>query len=213
MSRASEITENLEKVRSTLPENVTLIVVTKTYPISDIQILYEAGVRDFGENRDHEGANKAPQLPADANWHFQGQIQSNKLKSIVTWADFIHSLDDLDHAKKISKLKKEAIPVFIQVSLDGQAGRGGILPSEIPNFLEECEKLKGINPIGLMSVAPINEEPNTAFSRLAEIKAVTSAEFPKIKYLSAGMSNDYQAAIAHGATHIRVGSSILGSRG
>ena len=213
MSRASEITLNLEKIRRSIPEHVTLIVVTKTYPISDIEILYEAGVRDFGENRDHEGANKATQLPADANWHFQGQIQSNKLKSIVTWADFIHSLDDLDHAKKISKLRKEAIPVFIQVSLDGQAGRGGILPSEIPNFLEECEKLKGINPIGLMAVAPLNEDPNTAFSRLAEIKAVTSAEFPKIKYLSAGMSNDYQAAIAYGATHIRVGSSILGSRG
>ena len=73
--------------------------------------------------------------------------------------------------------------------------------------------MKGLNPIGLMAVAPLNEDPNTAFSRLAEIKAVTSAEFPKIKYLSAGMSNDYQAAIAHGATHIRVGSSILGSRG
>ena len=104
MSRASEITLNLEKIRLTIPENVTLIVVTKTYPISDIEILYEAGIRDFGENRDHEGAIKAPQLPADANWHFQGQIQSNKLKSILRWADYIHSLDDLQHAKKMNKL-------------------------------------------------------------------------------------------------------------
>jgi pyridoxal phosphate enzyme (YggS family) len=212
MSRAAEIRENLERVRAEIPKDVTLIVVTKTYPISDIEILYEAGVRDFGENRDHEGSAKAPLIPKDANWHFQGQIQSNKLKSIVEWADYIHSLDDLDHAKKINKLRKEVIPVFIQVSLDGQIGRGGILPAEIPNFLDECEKLKAVNPIGLMAVAPLGESPDVAFSRLAGIKSDISAQFPEIKYLSAGMSGDYQSAISHGATHIRVGSSILGSR-
>jgi pyridoxal phosphate enzyme (YggS family) len=213
MSRAKEIQENLARVQSEIPKDVKLIVVTKTYPVSDIEILYEAGVRDFGENRDHEGAAKAPLLPADANWHFQGQIQSNKLKSIVEWADYIHSLDDLDHAKKINKLRRDPMSVFIQVSLDGQVGRGGILPADIPNFLEECEKLKAVNPIGLMAVAPLNEDADSAFARLAAIKASVTAEFPEIKYLSAGMSGDYQSAISHGATHIRVGSSILGSRG
>lgn len=213
MNREVLIRENLERVQSEIPNEVTLIVVTKTYPVSDIEILYEAGIRNFGENRDHEGAAKAPTLPDDAIWHFQGQIQSNKLKSIVEWADYIHSLDDLDHAKKINKLCKKDMPVFIQVSLDGQVGRGGVLPADLPKFLDECEKLKVVKPIGLMAVAPLNEDPDSAFSRLALIKSEISLEYPEIKYLSAGMSGDFQNAIKHGATHIRVGSSILGSRG
>jgi pyridoxal phosphate enzyme (YggS family) len=212
MSRESEILENLARVRSEIPSGVTLIVVTKTYPISDIEILYSAGIRDFGENRDHEGAQKAPALPDDANWHFQGQIQSNKLKSIVGWADYIHSLDDLGHAKKINKLVEKPKDVFIQVSLDGQENRGGLAPENLSEFLDQLERLPMVNPIGLMAVAPLNEEPNLAFARLAEIKANISREFPAIKFLSAGMSSDYKAGLKHGATHIRVGSSILGSR-
>ncbi len=212
MSRESEILENLARVRSEVPSGVTLIVVTKTYPISDIEILYSAGIRDFGENRDHEGAQKAPALPDDAKWHFQGQIQSNKLKSIVGWADYIHSLDDLGHAKKINKLVEKPKDVFIQVSLDGQENRGGLAPENLSEFLDQLERLPMVNPIGLMAVAPLNEEPNLAFARLAEIKANISREFPAIKFLSAGMSSDYKAGLKHGATHIRVGSSILGSR-
>ena len=212
MSREEEILDNLERVRSEIPVGVTLIVVTKTYPISDIEILYKAGVRDFGENRDHEGAQKEPAIPSDAKWHFQGQIQSNKLKSIVNWADFIHSLDDLDHAKKINKLIDSPKDVFIQLSLDGENGRGGIDPSNLSKFLDELERLPMVNPIGLMAVAPLNEDPDLAFARLAEIKSKISLEYPAIKFLSAGMSSDYKAGLRHGATHIRIGSSILGSR-
>ena len=212
VSRERELLENLEKIKSEIPRTVTLIVVTKTYPVSDIEILYKAGVRDFGENRDQEGALKAPQLPDDARWHFQGQIQSNKLKSITTWADYIHSLDDLSHAKKINKLIQSPKEVFIQVSLDGEVGRGGILPELIPDFLDELVKLRMVKPIGLMAVAPLTESADSAFTRLASIKSKISSEYPEIRFLSAGMSGDYMSAIAHGATHVRIGSSILGSR-
>jgi PLP dependent protein len=212
MTRSEEILNNLEKIKSEIPKEITLIVVTKTYPVSDIEILYEAGIRNFGENRDQEGAAKRPKLPPDTIWHFQGQIQSNKLKSITEWADIIHSLDDLSHAKKINKLIQKPKDVFIQVSLDGDLARGGILPEKIPDFVDELGKLRMIHPIGLMAVAPLNEEPNSAFARLSGIKNRVSSEFPGIRYLSAGMSNDYKYAIENGATHIRIGSSILGSR-
>ena len=215
MSREKEILDNLEKIKAQIPEGVTLIVVTKTYPISDVEILYKAGIRNFGENRDHEGAMKAPALPKDAIWHFQGQIQSNKLKSILQWADVIHSLDSLDHAKKINKYLQSPKDVFVQVSLDeneNQDYRGGVKPAELSEFIDQLSKLPMVNPIGLMAVAPLDETPNSAFARLAEIRSAILKEFPEVKYLSAGMSGDYMAAIEHGATHIRIGSSILGSR-
>ena len=212
MSRQDELLDNLAKVQSVIPANVKLIVVTKTYPVSDIEILYNAGVRDFGENRDQEGAIKAPQIPSDANWHFQGQIQSNKIPSLIEWADYIHSLDDLDHAKKFNKRLSAPMKFFIQVSLDNQVGRGGISPEQLPDFIDEIERLPMINPVGLMAVAPVDAVPEEAFAKLEGIKAEITRQYPYIEYLSAGMSNDFKVAIRHGATHIRVGSSILGSR-
>ena len=212
MSRQDELLDNLAKVQSVIPANVKLIVVTKTYPVSDIEILYNAGVRDFGENRDQEGAIKAPQIPSDANWHFQGQIQSNKIPSLIEWADYIHSLDDLDHAKKFNKRLSSPMKFFIQVSLDNQVGRGGISPEQLPDFIDEIERLPMINPVGLMAVAPVDAVPDEAFAKLEGIKAEITRQYPYIEYLSAGMSNDFKVAIRHGATHIRVGSSILGSR-
>ena len=212
MNRQDELLDNLAKVQSVIPANVKLIVVTKTYPVSDIEILYNAGVRDFGENRDQEGAIKAPQIPSDANWHFQGQIQSNKIPSLIEWADYIHSLDDLDHAKKFNKRLAFPMKFFIQVSLDNQVGRGGISPEQLPDFIDEIERLPMINPVGLMAVAPVDAVQEEAFAKLEGIKAEITRQYPYIEYLSAGMSNDFKVAIRHGATHIRVGSSILGSR-
>ena len=106
MDRRSEIASRLDEIKSQLKSGVALIVVTKTFPASDVQILYDLGHREFGENRDVEGSAKSKELPADAVWHFQGGIQSNKLKSIVEWSDFIHSLDHVSHAKKISELAR-----------------------------------------------------------------------------------------------------------
>ena len=213
MKRAEEILQNLERVKSEIPAHVTLIVVTKNFPISDIEILYQAGIRDFGENRDQEGAEKAKNLPRDIRWHFQGQIQSNKIKSLIEWASVIHSLDDLDHAHKFNKRLKTPLEVFVQVSLDGEEHRGGVEPKNLDEFIHLVSKLPMLKISGLMAVAPVNLSPEIVFANLQEIFQGLASSYPYLKNLSAGMSGDYLTAIKYGATHIRVGSSILGSRG
>ncbi|CAB4731687.1 unannotated protein [freshwater metagenome] len=190
---------------------ITLVAVTKTFPVSDIEILYELGIRNFGENRDQEGSVKAPALPSDCVWHFQGQIQSNKLKSIVEWADVVHSIDDLSHARKLAALVS-AKDIFIQVSLDNQPNRGGVIPDLLPEFLTEIQKLSKLRVLGLMAVAPLGIEPATAFEQLRSVQRNIRKTHEIGANLSAGMSGDFEAAIAQGATHIRIGSQILGVR-
>ena len=219
--RSQELSSNLDSIRARIgaavqgsgrnPDEVTLIVVTKTFPASDVQILYDLGVRDFGENRDQEASVKSLELPDDCRWHFQGQIQSNKLKSIAEWADVLHSIDDISHARKMNSLVAEK-DVFVQVSLDNLPNRGGVLPNLLPDFLEEVSVLANLNLRGLMAVAPLGEEPARAFSRLKELSDQVVRVHPKAHEISAGMSNDFEAAIAQGATHIRIGSQILGVR-
>jgi pyridoxal phosphate enzyme (YggS family) len=185
--------------------------VTKTFPASDAQILYELGVRDFGENRDQEASVKSTELPDDCRWHFQGQIQSNKLKSIANWADVLHSIDDIAHARKLNSLVTSK-DIFIQVSLDNQPNRGGVLPDLIPEFLEEISAFSNLKIRGLMAVAPLDEEPVIAFQRLKALSDRVVKTQPTAHEISAGMSNDFEAAISQGATHIRIGSQILGVR-
>ena len=219
--RSQELSANLDSIRARIgaavqgsgrsPDEVTLIAVTKTFPASDVQILYDLGVRDFGENRDQEASVKSLELPDDCRWHFQGQIQSNKLKSIADWADVLHSIDDISHARKLNSLVAEK-DVFVQVSLDNLPNRGGVLPNLLPDFLEEISALANLNLRGLMAVAPLGEEPARAFSRLKELSDQVIRVHPKAHEISAGMSNDFEAAIAQGATHIRIGSQILGVR-
>jgi pyridoxal phosphate enzyme (YggS family) len=219
--RSQELSANLDSIRARIgaavqgsgrsPDEVTLIVVTKTFPASDVQILYDLGVRDFGENRDQEASVKSLELPDDCRWHFQGQIQSNKLKSIAEWADVLHSIDDISHARKLNSLVAEK-DVFVQVSLDNLPNRGGVLPNLLPDFLEELSALANLNLRGLMAVAPLGEEPARAFSRLKVLSDQVVRVHPKAHEISAGMSNDFEAAIAQGATHIRIGSQILGVR-
>jgi len=219
--RSQELSANLDSIRARIgaavqgsgrsPDEVTLIVVTKTFPASDVQILYDLGVRDFGENRDQEASVKSLELPDDCRWHFQGQIQSNKLKSIAEWADVLHSIDDISHAIKLNSLVAEK-DVFVQVSLDNLPNRGGVLPNLLPDFLEEISALANLNLRGLMAVAPLGEEPARAFSRLKELSDQVVRVHPKAHEISAGMSNDFEAAVAQGATHIRIGSQILGVR-
>jgi PLP dependent protein len=220
-SRAAEISANLQAITARIvsaaesvgrdPEEITLIAVTKTFPVTDAKILYELGVRNFGENRDQEGSLKYSELPGDSNWHFQGQIQSNKLKSIATWADVIHSIDDISHAKKLNSLVaiKE---IFIQVSLDNLPGRGGVNPEQLLDFLAEVTALANLKVRGLMAVAPLEEPPLEAFKRLKELSEMVIKTHPNAREISAGMSNDFEAAISQGATHIRIGSQILGVR-
>jgi len=219
--RQQEIAENLESVRARITsaakssgrnsDEITLIVVTKTYPVEDIQRLHGLGQRHFGENRILEGAEKAAMRLPDAIWHFQGQIQSNKIKDLVNWADVIHSLDDRRHAEKINE-RVDVKKVLIQVSLDGELHRGGVAPDRIHELAEEIMGMSHLELKGLMAVAPLEEEPDMAFSRLATIFQRFIRDFPQCNWLSAGMSNDFESAISHGATHVRVGSSILGKR-
>ena len=224
MNRTSEITANLNDVKAKIAsaalkagrdaDEITLIVVTKTFPVSDLEILYSLGVREFGENRDQEAAEKVARLPSDINWNFQGGIQSNKLKSITTWAGCIHSVDKLKYAQIISEQNTgKPKEVFIQVSLDQPPeSRGGVDPKKLIDLASEITKLPGISLKGLMAVAPLDLPEEQAFLKLKEIQADFVAVFKDAKYLSAGMSGDYEMAISYGATHLRIGSSILGNR-
>lgn len=213
-SRQKELAENLEQVRTEIaPFAPTLIVVTKTYPVSDVEHLHDLGVSNFGENRSSEGLEKSKQV--SATWHYQGEIQSKKIREILQWASCIHSLDKLDHAQKISKVATESgksVDLFIQLSLDGDPHRGGVIESELFALASSVQALPGINLLGMMSVPPVSYEVNQAFSTIDDIHQKFVIEFPDSPYLSAGMSGDYMTALAHGATHIRVGSKILGSR-
>ena len=214
MSRIDEISSRLEIVRANIAavadHDVTLIAVTKTFPVSDVQILHDLGVTNFGENRDAEGSEKSALVPG--TWHFQGQIQSNKLKSITQWAHVIHSLDDPRHFEIIEKVAPHPLSIFLQVSLDGAHHRGGAGLDDLYALADVVEKSPTHTLAGLMSVPPLGVDPDLAFNQLAVIRNDFMKAFPNAAGLSAGMSGDYQSAISHGATHVRVGSSILGSR-
>ena len=224
MNRTSEITANLNDVKAKIAsaalkagrdaDEITLIVVTKTFPVSDLEILYSLGVREFGENRDQEAAEKVARLPSDINWNFQGGIQSNKLKSITTWAGCIHSVDKLKYAQIISEQNTgKPKEIFIQVSLDQPPeSRGGVDPTKLLDLASQITKLPGISLKGLMAVAPLDLPEEQAFLKLKEMQADFVAVFKDAKYLSAGMSGDFEMAISYGATHLRIGSSILGNR-
>jgi pyridoxal phosphate enzyme (YggS family) len=218
-TRKDEIAQNLQEVKERIksaansvnrdPNEIQLIVVTKTFPISDIEILRDLGELNFGENRDQEAGPKAQTIPA--TWHFQGQIQSNKIKSICEWADVIHSISS---EKEILKFAQSARKhqVFLQVSLDGEVGRGGASPADLAQLADLVNESNNLDLLGLMAVAPLGVEPMKAFADLAQINQGFAGQFSNSKFLSAGMSGDFEAAIKNGATHIRVGSSILGSR-
>ena len=216
--RKKEIADALASVRAEIPQHVTLIVVTKTFPASDVEILYGLGERNFGENRDSEGAEKSALLPDDAQWHFQGGIQSNKLRSIVTWSDYIHSLDEVNHAEKISTLALEMNKkqnCFIQINLDSDQRnetRSGIERSELTRFVDQISQFSGINIVGVMGVGPLNSDPRPAFVELQSASHELQKVVPGATFISGGMSGDFHIALEYGATHVRIGSSILGSR-
>jgi len=211
MTRNEELAANLASVQERITRSdVTLIVVTKTYPVSDVQILKELGVENFGENRTEEGEVKAVAVPA--TWHFQGGIQRRKIKDIVQWADVIHSLDSTEHALKLGQRAVRPIEVFLQLSLDGDPDRGGVVESELAALAEAVVAAPNLELVGLMCVPPVSAIPAEAFSQIYSVHQRFLSNFPNAQSLSTGMSGDFEVAIDHGATHIRVGSSILGSR-
>lgn len=224
MSRKDQILSNLESVKEKIsaaaqaagrsPSEITLIAVTKTFPVSDLEILYELGVRNFGENRDQEAAPKVSALPADIAWHFQGGIQSNKLKSISNWASVIHSVDKFKYAQMISQFSVgKTKEIFIQVSLDTlPQSREGVDPADLMQLAEQIMSLPNLEVKGLMAVAPLDQPTEQAFVRLQQIQQKFIQLYPAASSLSSGMSGDYELAISLGATHVRIGSSILGNR-
>lgn len=234
------------------PRDARLIVVTKFHPASDVLALAELGVRDVGENRDQEAAAKQAEVsamlarqgdqaaPAGAealSWHFIGQLQSKKVRSVVRYA---HSLHSVDRSSLVDALVR-ALPgqrpegmtplrCFIQVDLDEAfarlpAGdqavvaktRGGALPAEVPFLAERIAQSEGLSLSGVMAVAPLatdgsRPDPRPAFERLARISELMRREHPSATAISAGMSADLEAALEYGATHLRVGSDVLGPR-
>ena len=199
------------------PEDVTLIAVTKTFPASDVRLLNGLGVTDFGENRDAEAAPKAAQC-ADLrlSWHFIGQLQTNKAASVARYATFVHSVDRLRlvHALGAAARRAErAIECLIEVSLDADPARGGALASDVSGLAEALTAEEGLILAGVMAIAPLDMPPVEAFAKLLDSAAVVRAVRPAATVISAGMSGDLEAAIAAGATHVRIGTALLGDRG
>ncbi|MFD7245477.1 YggS family pyridoxal phosphate-dependent enzyme [Streptomyces massasporeus] len=232
--RKDELAANLAKVERRIAdacaaagrarEEVTLIVVTKTYPASDVRILAELGVRHVAENRDQDAAPKAEacsDLPL--TWHFVGQLQTNKVRSVVGYADFVQSVD---RSKLVTALSKEAVRAgrelgcLLQVALDagesGRGERGGVGPGGIGELAGLVAGAPGLRLDGLMTVAPLTGEyagrELAAFERLMDLSTDLRSSHPAATMVSAGMSTDLEQAVTAGATHVRVGSAVLGVR-
>ncbi|MFF3766797.1 YggS family pyridoxal phosphate-dependent enzyme [Streptomyces sp. NPDC001922] len=232
--RRAELAENLARVEERIAaacaaagrarDEVTLIVVTKTYPASDVRLLAELGVRHVAENKDQEAAPKAAEcadLPL--TWHFVGQLQTNKVRSVAGYADLVQSVD---RAKLVGALSTGAVRAgrelgcLLQVALDAEAGeaggRGGVAPDRVPEIADAIAAAEGLRLDGVMTVAPLSGpyagRQRAAFDRLVEISSGLRTGHPAATMVSAGMSSDLEDAVAAGATHVRVGTAVLGVR-
>jgi PLP dependent protein len=226
-TRVDELSASLAQVRARIvsasgaaqrdPAEVTLVVVTKFFPASDVRLLHDLGVRDVGESRHQEAVVKVAQCSdLSLRWHFVGGIQSNKSAAVASYADVVGSVD---RAKVISSLgsgadrRQRPLEVLLQVSLDGAGGtRAGASPADLDDLAALVTATPALRLGGLMAVAPLGENPDLAFARLATIRSDFVGRWPDASVLSAGMSGDLEAAIRHGATHVRVGSAVLGAR-
>ncbi|HSF26223.1 MAG TPA: YggS family pyridoxal phosphate-dependent enzyme [Actinomycetes bacterium] len=226
-SRRDELAANLAAVRRRIdaacaragrdPAAITLVVVTKNWPASDVRALAGLGVRDVGENRDQEAAAKHDAC-ADLDqlvWHFVGQLQTNKARSVARYADVVHSVD---RARLVAALDRAAeaegrrLTCLVQVDLDGGVGRGGARPDTVLDLAETVASSRQLALGGLMAVAPLGTDPAPAFARLGELAVTVREHHPQATIVSAGMSGDLEAAVAAGATHLRIGTAVLGSR-
>ncbi|APE21055.1 MULTISPECIES: YggS family pyridoxal phosphate-dependent enzyme [Streptomyces] len=232
--RTSELAENLARVEERIAaacaaagrarEEVTLIVVTKTYPASDVRILHGLGVRNVAENRDQDAAPKAAACAdLDLTWHFVGQLQTNKVRSVVGYADVVQSVDRLKLVSSLSAAaEKEGreLGCLLQVALDAESGergdRGGVAPDGIEELAAAVDAAPGLRLDGLMTVAPLAGpyagRQRAAFDRLMDLSTALRATRPAANMVSAGMSADLEEAVAAGATHVRVGTAVLGVR-
>jgi hypothetical protein len=198
------------------PQEVTLVAVTKTFPASDVRLLSGLGVTDFGENRDAEAAPKAEECAdLDLLWHFIGQLQTNKAASVARYATFVHSVDRprLVHALGAGARRAgRVIQCLVEVNLDADPARGGAPAAQVPELAEALMAEVGLVLAGVMAIAPLGMPPADAFARLRDSASVVRAVRPAATVISAGMSGDLEAAIAAGATHVRIGTALLGDR-
>ncbi|SDK21448.1 YggS family pyridoxal phosphate-dependent enzyme [Lacicoccus qingdaonensis] len=209
------IKENFNAIKEKLSDDVNIIVVTKYHTVEETLEAYEAGVRDFGENRIEGFLEKREALPEDANVHFIGTLQSRKVKDIAGSMTHLHSLDRESVAKKIEQYAEHEVKCFVQVNVSKESSKHGLSADEVQPFLEKLSSYGKVRVIGLMTMAPLTEDEevlNDTFGRLKELRDELQESYPEITELSMGMSNDYEIALDHGATYIRIGSKIMGSR-
>jgi pyridoxal phosphate enzyme (YggS family) len=233
-AREVELAANLARVEERIAracgasgrsrDEITLIVVTKTYPAEDVRLLAGLGVRHVAENRDQDAAPKAAacaDLPLQ--WHFVGQLQTNKARSVTGYAQYVHSVDRLRLVGALGRAARQAgreVGALVQVGLDAEGrpagGRGGASPDEVAELADAVAAEDGLRLEGLMTVAPLEGayagRPRDAFERLSEMSRCLRARHPAATMVSAGMSADLEEAVAAGATHVRVGSAVLGVR-
>ncbi|MFF0524754.1 YggS family pyridoxal phosphate-dependent enzyme [Actinomadura nitritigenes] len=224
--RRAELAESLAEVRGRIaaacaaagrdPAELTLIAVTKTFPASDVRLLAGLGLTEVGENRDQEARPKAAEcadLPL--TWHFVGRLQTNKARAVASYADVVHSVD---RSRLVTALSDAAVRsgrtlrCLVQVSLDEAEHRGGAAPADVPALADAIAEAGGLELGGLMAVAPLGADPLPAFERLAAVAARLRRNHPDARIVSAGMSGDLEQAIACGATHLRIGTALLGGR-
>ena len=235
--RLAELRENLAAVRSRIEQGcvaagrsadeVTLIAVTKFFPVADAALLAELGVTDLGENRDQDASAKAAELRAltdvAVRWHFIGRLQSNKARSVARYADLVHSVDRQGLADALEdgarRAGRSALDVLVQLSLDPEPGagsgptvRGGSAADELLRLADRIAASDVLRLAGIMAVAPLGGDADQAFSRLAEVARRLRENHPEAGIVSAGMSDDLEAALRHGATHVRIGTALLGRR-
>lgn len=233
--RSKELAENLGRVEERIAsacsaagrsrDEVTLIVVTKTYPASDVRVLHGLGVRQVAENRDQDAAPKAADCSdLSLTWHFVGQLQTNKVRSVTRYADVVQSIDRLKLVSALSAAvageRESELGCLIQVALDagnGERGeRGGVAPEGVGALADAVAAAPGLRLDGLMTVAPLAGpyagRQRAAFERLMEISSRLRTDHPAANMVSAGMSSDLEDAVAAGATHVRVGTAVLGVR-
>lgn len=196
---------------------VCLIVVSKNHDAQLVRELYHLGQRDFGENRDQEAAPKAEATKdlEKISWHFIGQLQSNKVKSVLRYASSIHSIDRQSLVSALANqlnLAPKAIDGFIQLNLTNDPQRGGIDPKDLLAFAGKVSEIPGLNLRGVMGVAALDRDPSFDFETIAKASAQLRQEFPEASAISAGMSHDFLTALEFGATHLRIGSAITGNR-
>ncbi len=229
-ARAEEVARNLATVRGRIeracaeagraPKEVTLTVVTKFFPASDVRLLAGLGVSDVGENRHQEAAEKAAECAAlGLRWHFIGGLQSNKAAAVAGYADVVESVDRPKLLTGLSRGARErgaVVDCLVQVNLDADAGEGsgrsGASPDSVPSLAEAVAAAEGLRLRGVMGVAPLGEDPRPAFEKLARLADEVRRVDPAATWVSAGMSGDLEVAVKTGATHVRIGSAVLGPR-